>query len=95
MSDVQKLRAQVVCQHQAIVTLARAIAETYELRPVLYVQSHDEEMLEQEGARTLALMDALGDMLNVIDAATESDIKATAEAFSCGREMFGCDDAQL
>lgn len=63
-----EIRDQVVKQCRAVVHLAKALAETHEGIAAIIEAGHAGDLLDKVGRDTAFIMEALGDMLNEMDA---------------------------
>jgi len=88
--SMDERRRQVVAQCRAVVRMADNLAELYDAKAALFQLGAGpiDDILDIVGRESGRHMEALGDILNGMDAVTEDDEAATAAAFA-GRAQCG------
>lgn len=82
-------RKQVAAQCRAVVLMAFNLADVYGAKAVLFDRAGaSDDIIDIVGRESGRHMEALGDILNNMDAVTEDDEAATEAAFA-GRARFG------
>lgn len=73
MTIVDKKRAQVAKQCEAVAYMATALASVNTDFAKMFRAGHMDDLIEQVGPRTAHLMEVLGDILNGMDAVDKKD----------------------
>ena len=86
--SVDEKREQVAKQCEAVVHLAKALAEVTGHKAAMFRSGKLDELIEMVGNRTAYQMQLLGDILNGMDAVDDEEDGWLAPVFEAAQQMF-------
>lgn len=86
MTNEEK-RKQVADQCKVVAHLATVLAGVHNDMAIIFENGHGDTIMDLEGERSAAFMEALGDMLNGMDAA-DADDTWTAPVFKVAHQLW-------